>query len=86
MATEKNTACFLWAPTMGQVGVGGSDQSGAPARRRAGWPAARAERRRGNAAIRQLAIDIESGQLEQIGRMCGWLAMWHRPEQVEPSR
>ncbi|RJQ66953.1 DUF305 domain-containing protein [Pseudonocardiaceae bacterium YIM PH 21723] len=30
--------------------------------------------------IKQLAFDIETGQLEQIGRMRGWLALWDQPE------
>lgn len=32
-------------------------------------------------AIRQLAFDIESTQLEQVGRMKGWLFLWNQPEQ-----
>ncbi|MEV0680784.1 DUF305 domain-containing protein [Actinosynnema sp. NPDC050436] len=32
-------------------------------------------------AIRQLAFDIESTQLEQVGRMKGWLSLWGAPEQ-----
>ncbi|MGH3672336.1 MAG: DUF305 domain-containing protein [Pseudonocardiaceae bacterium] len=28
-------------------------------------------------AIRSLAFDIETGQLEQIGRMQGWLSLWN---------
>ncbi|WP_433264551.1 DUF305 domain-containing protein [Actinosynnema sp. CS-041913] len=32
-------------------------------------------------AIRQLAFDIESTQLEQVGRMKGWLSLWGLPEQ-----
>ncbi|RKT57298.1 DUF305 domain-containing protein [Saccharothrix australiensis] len=32
-------------------------------------------------AIRQLAFDIESTQLEQVGRMKGWLTLWGAPEQ-----
>jgi uncharacterized protein (DUF305 family) len=31
--------------------------------------------------VRQLAFDIESTQLEQIGRMKGWLFLWGLPEQ-----
>ncbi|GAB3478041.1 DUF305 domain-containing protein [Amycolatopsis cihanbeyliensis] len=31
--------------------------------------------------IRQLAFDIGSTQLEQIGRMKGWLMLWGQPEQ-----
>ena len=31
--------------------------------------------------VRQLAFDIESTQLEQIGRMKGWLFLWGAPEQ-----
>ncbi|NUT98860.1 MAG: DUF305 domain-containing protein [Saccharothrix sp.] len=34
-----------------------------------------------NQAIRQLAFDIESTQLEQVGRMKGWLTLWGAPEQ-----
>nr|WP_245900539.1 DUF305 domain-containing protein [Prauserella shujinwangii] len=33
-------------------------------------------------AIRQLAFDIGSTQLEQIGRMKGWLMLWGQPEQA----
>ncbi len=29
--------------------------------------------------IRQLGFDIETGQLEQVGRMKGWLSMWNQP-------
>jgi uncharacterized protein (DUF305 family) len=32
-------------------------------------------------AVRQLAFDIASTQLEQIGRMKGWLFLWGHPEQ-----
>ncbi|WP_307849594.1 DUF305 domain-containing protein [Qaidamihabitans albus] len=32
-------------------------------------------------AIRQLAFDMASTQLEQIGRMKGWLMLWGQPEQ-----
>jgi len=31
--------------------------------------------------IRQLAFDIETSQLEQVGRMKGWLFLWGQPEQ-----
>lgn len=31
--------------------------------------------------LRQLAFDIEQGQLEQVGRMKGFLSMWGEPEQ-----
>jgi len=31
--------------------------------------------------IKQLAFDISSTQLEQIGRMKGWLFLWGMPEQ-----
>ncbi|MEU7782865.1 DUF305 domain-containing protein [Amycolatopsis sp. NPDC049159] len=31
--------------------------------------------------IRQLAFDIERTQLEQVGRMKGWLMLWDQPEQ-----
>jgi uncharacterized protein (DUF305 family) len=32
--------------------------------------------------IRQLAFDIGSTQLEQVGRMKGWLMLWDQPEQA----
>lgn len=32
--------------------------------------------------VRQLAFDIQSTQLEQIGRMKGWLMLWNQPEQT----
>lgn len=32
--------------------------------------------------VRQLAFDIESTQLEQVGRMKGWLMLWNQPEQT----
>jgi uncharacterized protein (DUF305 family) len=32
-------------------------------------------------AVRQLAFDIASTQLEQVGRMKGWLMMWNEHEQ-----
>ncbi|WP_431878089.1 DUF305 domain-containing protein [Amycolatopsis sacchari] len=32
--------------------------------------------------IRQLAFDIQSTQLEQVGRMKGWLMLWGQPEQT----
>ncbi|MFB9682780.1 DUF305 domain-containing protein [Amycolatopsis plumensis] len=31
--------------------------------------------------IKQLSFDIERTQLEQVGRMKGWLMLWDRPEQ-----
>lgn len=34
-----------------------------------------------NPEIKQIAFDIESTQLEQAGRMDGWLMLWGRPEQ-----
>ncbi|GDY32466.1 DUF305 domain-containing protein [Gandjariella thermophila] len=34
-----------------------------------------------NSEIKQLAFDIESTQLEQVGRMAGWLMLWGQPEQ-----
>lgn len=33
-------------------------------------------------AVRQLAFDIETNQLEQVGRMKGWLTLWGQPEQA----
>ncbi|KAA2259414.1 DUF305 domain-containing protein [Solihabitans fulvus] len=32
-------------------------------------------------ALRQIAFDVESSQLEQVGRMKGWLSLWSQPEQ-----
>lgn len=32
-------------------------------------------------AVKQLAFDIASTQLEQVGRMKGWLMLWGQPEQ-----
>nr|WP_312867601.1 DUF305 domain-containing protein [Amycolatopsis pithecellobii] len=32
--------------------------------------------------VRQLAFDIQSTQLEQVGRMKGWLMLWDQPEQA----
>ncbi|GAB2991271.1 DUF305 domain-containing protein [Amycolatopsis acidiphila] len=32
--------------------------------------------------VRQLAFDIQSTQLEQVGRMKGWLMLWGQPEQT----
>jgi uncharacterized protein (DUF305 family) len=32
--------------------------------------------------VRQLAFDIQSTQLEQVGRMKGWLMVWDQPEQA----
>ncbi|ACU39967.1 DUF305 domain-containing protein [Actinosynnema mirum] len=37
--------------------------------------------RTGDDAVRQLAFDIGSTQLEQVGRMKGWLTLWRMPEQ-----
>lgn len=34
-------------------------------------------------AVRQLAFDIETNQRDQIGRMQGWLGLWHEP--VQPT-
>jgi uncharacterized protein (DUF305 family) len=39
-----------------------------------------ARERSGDPLVRQLAFDIESSQLEQVGRMKGWLSMWNQPE------
>jgi uncharacterized protein (DUF305 family) len=39
-----------------------------------------------NPEIRQLAFDIESTQLEQVGRMKGWLFLWGQPEQSVDGR
>lgn len=32
--------------------------------------------------VKQLAFDIQSTQLEQVGRMKGWLMLWGQPEQA----
>ncbi|HET6500028.1 MAG TPA: DUF305 domain-containing protein [Amycolatopsis sp.] len=32
--------------------------------------------------LKQLAFDIETSQLEQVGRMKGWLMLWSQPEQA----
>ena len=32
--------------------------------------------------LKQLAFDIQSTQLEQVGRMKGWLMLWDQPEQA----
>jgi uncharacterized protein (DUF305 family) len=32
--------------------------------------------------VKQLAFDIQSTQLEQVGRMKGWLMLWNQPEQT----
>ncbi|MFC6093304.1 DUF305 domain-containing protein [Saccharothrix lopnurensis] len=37
-------------------------------------------------AVRQLAFDIQSTQLEQVGRMKGWLTFWGYPEQSVDGR
>ncbi|SFO93862.1 Uncharacterized conserved protein, DUF305 family [Amycolatopsis arida] len=42
----------------------------------ANWARDHSEDRR----VRQLAFDIASTQLEQIGRMKGWLMLWDQPE------
>lgn len=36
-------------------------------------------------AVRALAFDIESTQLEQNGRLAGWLAVWDQPELPPPG-
>ncbi|MFJ8814805.1 DUF305 domain-containing protein [Amycolatopsis thermoflava] len=41
-----------------------------------------ARERSSDSAVRQLAFDIETSQLEQIGRMKGWLVLWGAPEQA----
>lgn len=35
--------------------------------------------------VRGLAFDIESTQLEQAGRLAGWLAVWDQPELPPPG-
>ncbi|SDM30338.1 Uncharacterized conserved protein, DUF305 family [Lentzea albidocapillata subsp. violacea] len=39
-----------------------------------------------DADVRQLAFDIASSQLEQVGRMKGWLGMWGEPEQASAGK
>lgn len=36
--------------------------------------------------VHNLAFDIESTQLEQVGEMTGWLTVWVRPELPDPGR
>ncbi|MFC7617202.1 DUF305 domain-containing protein [Actinokineospora soli] len=36
-------------------------------------------------AVRGLAFDIESTQLDQSGRLAGWLAVWDQPELPPPG-
>ncbi|WHT23374.1 DUF305 domain-containing protein [Crossiella sp. CA-258035] len=42
--------------------------------------AAIARQRSPEETVRQLAFDIETSQLTQIGRMSGWLSLWNQPE------
>ena len=44
------------------------------------------KRRHFRKAIQQLAFDISSTQLEQVGRMKGWLFLWGYPEQSPDGR
>jgi uncharacterized protein (DUF305 family) len=39
-----------------------------------------------NSEIKQIAFDIESTQLDQAGRMAGWLMLWGQPEQNPGAR
>lgn len=41
-----------------------------------------ARERAADVAVRQLAFDIETNQRDQIGRMQGWLSLWHEPAQA----
>ncbi|KAA5832770.1 DUF305 domain-containing protein [Saccharopolyspora hirsuta] len=41
-----------------------------------------ARERAADVAVRQLAFDIETNQRDQIGRMQGWLSLWHQPAQA----
>ncbi|MCE6997929.1 DUF305 domain-containing protein [Saccharothrix sp. S26] len=45
-----------------------------------------ARERTADPAIEQLAFDISSTQLEQVGRMKGWLFLWGFPEQSSDGR
>lgn len=45
-----------------------------------------ARERSTDADIRQLALDVSGGQLEQVGRMKGWLMLWGRSEQPQAGR
>ncbi|MFJ6672097.1 DUF305 domain-containing protein [Actinosynnema sp. NPDC091369] len=45
-----------------------------------------ARERTADPAIEQLAFDISSTQLEQVGRMKGWLFLWGYPEQSADGR
>ena len=42
--------------------------------------AAVARDRASDPAVRQLAEDTETAQLEELGRMKGWLSLWNQPE------
>ncbi|GGM34909.1 DUF305 domain-containing protein [Longimycelium tulufanense] len=66
-------------PGAGSVDVGFSQDMSVhhlQAVQMAGWVRGRTE----DPAIRQLAYDIETSQLEQVGRMKGWLSLWDRSE------
>ncbi|MER5391912.1 DUF305 domain-containing protein [Saccharopolyspora sp. NPDC002686] len=41
-----------------------------------------ARERASDVAVRQLAFDIETNQRDQIGRMQGWLSLWHQSSQA----
>lgn len=45
-----------------------------------------AQERSGDQQVRQIAFDIERTQLEQVGRMMGWLGLWGHPEQAPGER
>lgn len=63
-------------PAAGTVEVGFAQDMSAH-HRQAVLMAGIARDRSTDSAIRSLAFDIETGQLEQIGRMQGWLSLWN---------
>lgn len=65
-------------PAPGQVDVGFA-QDMSVHHRQAALMAALVPERSNDPAIRTLAFDIQSTQLEQIGRMQGWLSLWDAP-------
>jgi len=66
------------APTAGSVSVGFS-QDMTVHHRQAVSMAGVASERSSDPTIRTLAYDIETSQLEQVGRMQGWLSLWDAP-------
>jgi len=69
------------APAAGSVDVGFA-QDMAMHHQQAVQMANTAREKTTNPEIKQIAFDIESTQLEQAGRMEGWLMLWGQPEQT----